>query len=178
LLLFGAAVWAALSYINHSHYSVLARDDIALWTFFHFTGILWYSVIVLRTTSLWTLITQLEGAGKRLLGPWLWIGQTALISVLAMRFIPVLRRNAHHLRADAKIRKRLAHNPLKWSDAFRFITPLVMLSIIHSEAVAEALWTRGWRPDIIPVAEKWTWSDTLVSVSLGFFLILAWKEKI
>ncbi len=177
-LLAGSLIWAGLRYLNQSEYSVSQRIIDASWTFFHFALILWYSVVVLRLTSLWGLVSQMESAGQRVLGARAWIGQLALISVLAMRFIPALGRSAQHLRAEAKMRRSLARGERHWLDAFRFITPLVMLSIIRSEVVAEALWTRGWRPHVRPLFERWRGSDTAWSVALIIFLIVAWKEKI
>lgn len=177
-LLSGAALWGMLAYVNRPLEPMRAREALAAWTFIRFFAVLWFSVLILRATSLWALVSHLEWALKRVIGPRAAAGELALMALVAMRFIPVLGASARHLRADARMRRQLAGNPARWNDALRFVMPLVMASILRSENVAEALWTRGWRSGVTPWPKPWTARDWAATGTLWLFLIIAWKEKI
>lgn len=177
-LLSGAALWGILAYVNRPLEAMRTREALAAWTFIRFLAVLWFSVLLLRATSLWALVSHLEWALKRVIGPRAAAGELALMALVAMRFIPVLGASARHLRADARMRRQLAGNPARWNDALRFVMPLVMASILRSENVAEALWTRGWRAGVTAWPKPWTPRDWAATGALWLFLILAWKEKI
>ena len=174
----GAAVWALLTYINTPAPSPAAREHMAVWTFVRFAMILWFSLLILRVLPLWAMISHVEWLAKRVVGRRRMAGEISLIALVAMRFLPNLVQSARRLRADAQSRRKLAGTRPHWRDALRFLSPLIMTSILRSENVSEALWSRGWRSQVLPWPRPWRRLDWIATVLLWMALIIAWKEKI
>ncbi|AUW92969.1 hypothetical protein BXT84_02575 [Sulfobacillus thermotolerans] len=174
----GAAIWALLTYINTPAPSAAAKDHLALWTFLRFALILWFSLLILRVMPLWAMLSHVEWLAKRVSGKRTMAGEISLIGLVAVRFLPNLVQSARRLRWDAQARRKLARTTPHWHDALRFLSPLIMTSILRSENVSEALWSRGWRPQVLPWPRPWRRLDWIVTAALWIALIIAWKEKI
>ncbi|MCL4495571.1 MAG: hypothetical protein M1294_12250 [Firmicutes bacterium] len=173
-LIIGPGLWALLAYVNHRSGDVSG----ALWDGFRFGGALWLSIIIVHLSAPADMIQQLERTLKKWLGPRTIIGQMSLIALLVMRYIPALRVTAKRVNTDVRMRRHLAGHEGTWKDTLRFLTPLVMISILRSERIAESIWARGWRPNIIPVTAGWSKRDSVITAGVWIVFLLTWKVLI
>lgn len=173
-LVLGPGLWALLTVVNHSH----GAWTHALWNGLHFGGALWFSILIVHLSSPRDMIHQVEKILKKWRVPGAIVGQMSMMALLVMRYIPELRMTAKRVNTDVRIRRQLAGNRRSWRDQLRFLTPLVMISILRSDPIAESIWARGWRPHNIPVVSEWNRRDSWITIGLWAVFLLTWKVLI
>ncbi len=173
-LILGPGLWALLAIVNHQDHN-FSR---ALWDGLHFGCALWLSILIVHLSAPREMIHQVEKVLKKWLGPRAIIGQISLMALLVMRYIPELRITAKRVTTDVRMRRQLAGHKGYWKDRLRFLTPLVMISILRSELIAESIWARGWRAQIVPVVSKWNPRDTWITIASWVVFLLTWKVLI
>ncbi len=173
-LVVGPVLWTALAYVNHQHGTALSAPQDGL----RFLAALWLSILIIHMTSPSMMMHHLERRFKQWFGRRTIIGQVALMALLVMRYLPQLWITAKRVNADVRMRLQLVGGSGRWKDKIRFLTPLIMISIMHSDRIAEAIWARGWRPGQMPVVAPWTKRDTVITVTLWTIFLISWKALI
>lgn len=173
-LVVGAVLWAILAFINNPHSSWSS----AFWDGTRFGAVLSFSLAILKLRPPVHIIHYLDHALKRFIGPKPLIGQMSLMALLVMRYIPELRRSAKRVTTDVRMRRQLVGDRGQWRDRLRFLTPLIMISILRSDYIAESIWARGWRPHLIPQVAPWTARDTIISMIIWIIFLITWKVLI
>ncbi|WP_053961140.1 energy-coupling factor transporter transmembrane component T [Sulfobacillus thermosulfidooxidans] len=173
-LVVGAILWAVLAFINDPH----NRWSSAFWDGTRFGAVLSFSLAILKLRPPIHMILYLEKALKKFIGPKPLIGQMSLMALLVMRYIPELRLSAQRVNTDVRMRRQLVGERGQWKDVLRFLTPLIMISILRSDYIAESIWARGWRPHHFPQVAPWTLRDTITTVIMWVIFLITWKVLI
>ncbi len=126
------------------------------------------SVWVFASGSMMAMLASLEHSLKRLVGKRLTLGYVMLMMLLGLFFLPYMLQDVREIRTDQSMRQYLGGTK-KWRP-FHFLRPILAQGLLTSDYIAEALWSRGWRPDGLPVTPRLRSVDVLIG--LGWMLII------
>ncbi|MCY0881463.1 MAG: hypothetical protein OWS74_05655 [Firmicutes bacterium] len=168
--LIGGIMWAGMIAVNHKHSTLTG----ALFMGEQFAAAALYAEAALTLRSLSSILYALDRIGKQS-GSALRsaVGYFYLSVRLALRFFPEFLDQSREVYHEARMRRQLARAQWKWTDTVRLLVPLLMQSLLLSSHLAEAVWTRGWRPDARPAGYAWHKVDGVVAA--GIIGWLSWK---
>ncbi len=164
--LLGGVVFGALQAFNH-HPGVPYWDR-ALMTTARFSLMILGIGLVYGHGSLLSMLSALEHGLKKLVGRRAAVGYGVLMMLLGLGFLPRVVDDVQRIRKDQGMRQALA-STRRWRP-FSFLRPVLVEGLLRSDDVAEALWSRGWRPSHLPPTSQATWRDAMVV--LGWVLVI------
>lgn len=167
--LLGGAVFGGLQALNHRP-GVPYGEEAAMTTVRFALMIMGISLVYGRG-SLFAMLSALEHGLKKLVGRRAAVGYAVLMMLLGIAFLPRVVEDVGRIRKDQGMRQWLA-DTRRWRP-FAFLRPVLAEGLLRSDDVAEALWSRGWRPTSLPPTSKARWID--VSIVLGWILVIAWE---
>lgn len=164
--LLAGAVFGGLQAVNHRA-GVPYVEEAAMTTVRFALMIMGISLVYGRG-SLLTMLSAVEHGLKKVLGRRAAIGYGVLMMLLGISFLPRVVEDVGRIRKDQKMRQWLA-DTRRWRP-FAFLRPVLAEGLLRSDDVAEALWSRGWRPVSLPPTSKAGWIDA--GIALGWILII------
>ncbi|PSR32124.1 MAG: hypothetical protein C7B46_15670 [Sulfobacillus benefaciens] len=121
------------------------------------------SVWVFGSGSMTTMLASLEHSLKKFWGRRPIVGYVMLMMLLGLFFLPYMLQDVREIRTDQSMRQYLGGTK-KWRP-FHFLRPILAQGLLTSDYIAEALWSRGWRPDGLPVTPRMRGVDVLMGLS-------------
>ncbi len=144
--LLGGAVFGGLQALNHR--PGVPYWDTALMTTIRFTLMIMGIALIYGRGSWLSMFSAIEHGLKKILGRNKAVGYGVLTMLLGMAFLPRMVEDVRRIRKDQAMRQSLAgthrFRPLS------FLRPVLVEGFLRSDDLAEALWSRGWRPTALP----------------------------
>ncbi|MCL5972588.1 MAG: hypothetical protein M1499_08525 [Firmicutes bacterium] len=128
------------------------------------------SIWVFASGSMMAMLASLEHSLKRLLGRRSTLGYVMLMMLLGLFFLPYMLQDVREIRTDQAMRQYLGGTK-KWRP-FHFLRPILAQGLLTSDYIAEALWSRGWRPKGIPVTPRLRSVDVLIGLAWILILVM------
>jgi hypothetical protein len=98
------------------------------------------------------------------------LGYVMLMMLLGLFFLPYMLQDVREIRTDQAMRQYLGGTK-KWRP-FHFLRPILAQGLLTSDYIAEALWSRGWRPKGIPVTPRLRSVDVLIGLAWILILVM------
>lgn len=164
--LLAGIVFGVLQALNHR--PGVPYWDRALTTAVRFALMIMGIAVLYGQGSLLSMLSALEHGIKKLVGRRSAVGYGILMMLLGIAFLPRVVDDVQRIRRDQAMRQSLA-GTRRWRP-LSFLRPVLVEGFLRSDDVAEALWSRGWRPSGLPPTSRPTWRDGLAVV--GWLLVV------